>query len=389
MDDDTQSAKERARCALDASAGAEKLSSGKLQCRVHMHRRRTHLRDTRQNRRRRCALCDIPSGLRPPHAANLLFFIYRPRLARVLQNFQRWQAEENRNMSGITIAELALRLMQGELVPYLGPGALTNVHHRATGTEMPADSGSLILALHNGRPVARRLMYEFSRAAMDMELKRGRKAVTRFLTDTYGHGDWTRSALHEWLASIKASYIVDINRDTQLQEAWADTPHTLIRGIARIAGTDYRFRIHAHDGNVYREITQEEVDPALPILFKPMGSPTPDPVYIASDADYVDYITELMGGFAIPDFLKIRRKDLQYLLLGMRLNRDTERMVLADIVYAAGNPCGWALIPDPTGKERRFCKRLDIEIVEGDIGDLLAFTRDHEALTESVTTVGC
>ena len=221
-------------------------------------------------------------------------------------------------MSEIPITELALRLLEGELVPYLGPGALNGVRHRASGAEIPADSDSLILAMNKGRPVSSRLMYEFPRAAMDMELKRGRNAITRFLTETYGHTDWTRSRVHAWLASIRTPYIVDINRDTQLQEAWADMPHTLIRGISRIAGTDYRFCIHAHDGNDYHEISQEQVDPSLPILFKPMGSPLPDPVYIASDADYVDYITELMGGFAIPDFLKIRRKGLQYLLLGMR-----------------------------------------------------------------------
>jgi hypothetical protein len=293
------------------------------------------------------------------------------------------------NMSEIPITELALRLLEGELVPYLGPGALNGVRHRASGTGIPADSDSLILAMNKGRPVSSRLMYEFPRAAMDMELKRGRNAVTRFLTETYGHTDWTRSPVHAWLASIRAPYIVDINRDTQLQEAWADTPHTLIRGISRIAGTDYRFRIHAHDGNDYHEISQEQVDPSLPILFKPMGSPLPDPVYIASDADYVDYITELMGGFAIPEFLKNRRKGLQYLLLGMRLNRDTERMVLADIIHSAGTPGGWALIPDPTGKERRFCKRLGIEIIEAEIEELLACTRDNDTLMECVNTVGC
>ncbi|MFO1234129.1 MAG: hypothetical protein U1E47_03310 [Rivihabitans pingtungensis] len=36
-----------------------------------------------------------------------------------------------------------------------------------------------------------------------------------------------------------------------------------------------------------------------------MGTPRPGGAgYIASDADYVDYITELMGGFAIPPTLK-------------------------------------------------------------------------------------
>ena len=129
-------------------------------------------------------------------------------------------------MSETTITELALRLLEGELVPYLGPGTLNGVRHRTTGAEIPADSDSLILAMHNGRPVAPRLMYEFPRAAMDMELKRGRNAVTRFLTDTYGQSDWTRSPMHAWLASIRTPYIVDINRDTQLQEVWAETPHT-------------------------------------------------------------------------------------------------------------------------------------------------------------------
>ena len=49
----------------------------------------------------------------------------------------------------------------------------------------------------------------------------------------------------------------------------------------------------------------------------------------------------------------------------MRLNRDSERMVLSDLLHdAATEPSGWALIADPNDKERRFCKRIDIELVE-------------------------
>ena len=136
-------------------------------------------------------------------------------------------------------------------------------------------------------------------------------------------------------------YVVDINRDTQLQDFYSDRPHTLIVGVARIAGTDYRFRIYQYYSGEYREITQQEVDTSLPVLFKPTGSPKPEANYIASDADYVDYITELMGGFAIPGFLKEYRKGKQYLFCGLRMLRDTERMVLSDIIYAAGEPAGW------------------------------------------------
>jgi hypothetical protein len=260
----------------------------------------------------------------------------------------------------------------GAIVPYLGPGALAGVTDTTNGQPIPADSDSLILALNAGRPMSPRLMWEFPRAAMSVELKRGRAAVTRFLTETYGVRTWTRSRLHDWLATCLPPYVIDTNRDTQLQDSYAGVPHTLVRGISRIAGTDYRFRIDHYDGQTYREIEQGAIDPALPILFKPLGSPRPHPVYVASDADYVDYLTELMGGFAIPDFIKTYRQGRHYCMLGLRLVRDTERMVMSDIIYGAGAPPGWALIAEPSPKERRFCERLGIEIVEADITELLA-----------------
>ena len=289
------------------------------------------------------------------------------------------------------LVELARGIEHGALVPYLGPGALQGVLDPATGAPIPADSDSLILAMNNGKPMAPRLMWEFPRAAMDVELKRGRGAVNRFLDATYGDDrNWTRSPLHDWLRAHRPPYVIDINRDTQLQDSYAEVPHTLVRGIARVGGTDYRFRIHHYDGSRYREIDQEEADPTLPVLFKPMGSPRPDATYIASDADYVDYITELMGGFAIPDFLKDYRRDRRYVFLGLRLLRDTERMVLADMIYAAGVPAGYALIEEPTDKERRFCAGKGIEIVEGGIGDFLA-AAEHEdtGLLGEVHEVGC
>jgi len=270
------------------------------------------------------------------------------------------------------IDEILPGLYENRIVPYLGPGVLADVTQVDTGAPMPADSDSLIIAMNDGRPMAPKLMYEFPRAAMNLELKRGRSFVERFLEKTYGQTRWTRAALHDWLASWKPRYVVDINRDAQLQESYAAQPHTLIRGLARIAGTDFRFCIHQCEGGQYREIQQEEADPSLPLLFKPMGSPLPSPCFIASDADYVDYITELMGGFAIPSFLKEYRKGKQYLLIGMPLNRDSERMVMADIVYGAAEPKGWVLNKSPTNKEQRYCERIGLEILDIGVEDLLA-----------------
>lgn len=265
--------------------------------------------------------------------------------------------------------QLLAGLADGSIVPYLGAGVLADVKNAATGQPIPADSDSLILAMNDGKPMSPKLMYEFSRAAMNVELKRGRSTVTKFLTRTYGETAWTRGAVHEWLKTIRPHYVIDINRDTQLQDSYADVPHNLVVGVARIGGTDFRYKLFFWDGLAYKPVT--EINPAVPILFKPMGTPRPEANYIASDADYVDYITELMGGFSIPPAIKELRQGKRYLLIGLRLNRDTERMVLSDMIYAAGSPAGWVLIPEPNDKERRFCKKLGLEIVEADIADLI------------------
>lgn len=267
--------------------------------------------------------------------------------------------------------EILAGLKDGSVVPYLGAGVLADVRACADGRPMPATSDELILAMNGGKPMASKLMYEFSRAAMNVELKRGRGAVTRFLDTTYGATEWTRSTVHDWIKSLRPAYVVDINRDTQLLDSYAGTPHVLVLGCARIGGTDFRFKLYAYDGSGYTAIAPEQAAPGMPVLFKPMGAPKPEPSYIASDADYVDFITELMGGFAVPAFVKTLRQKKRYLLLGLRLNRDTERMVLADVIYGAASPAGWALIEQPTEKERRFCEKLDIDIVEAGVEALM------------------
>ena len=274
-------------------------------------------------------------------------------------------------MSSYNYADILTNIEAGKVVPYIGPGALFDVINKQTGESIPADSDSLILAMNNGQPMAPRLMYEFPRAAMDMELKKGRSFVNRFLEELYAHEQWTRAAVHEWLAGVKPPYVIDINRDTQLQDSYADTPHLLVLGIARIGGTDYRFRVYQYDGNSYTEIDHSDADTSLPILLKPMGSPKPEPSFIASDADYVDYITELMGGFGLPGFIKKHRENRQYLFIGVPMKRDTERMVLSDIIYAADEPAGWALIKEPNAKEERYCKKMNLEIIRDDVTGLL------------------
>ncbi len=282
-------------------------------------------------------------------------------------------------MPNPAFSEIIEGLRNNTVVPYLGPGVLFDVKSKLNGMPIPADSDSLILAMNGGKPMAPKLMYEFPRAAMNQELKRGRNFVSQFLDKTYRDSKWTKAAFYTWLGTLKPNYVIDINRDTQLQDAYADVNHTLIVGLARITGTDFRFKIYQYDGQNYTEISQEQYNSALPILFKPMGTPRPESNYIASDADYVDYITELMGGFGIPAFLKEYRKGKKYLLIGLPLNRDSERMVMSDITYDADEHRGWFLRKHPTDKERRFAARIGFELIEAECQEFLNAAQEYVA----------
>lgn len=262
-------------------------------------------------------------------------------------------------------------LQAGEVTPCLGPGALADVVNTATGAPLPVDNVSLILAMNNGQPMEPRLMQEFSRAAMNMELRRGRQFLERFLTSTYAETPWTRAALHEQIARWRLPYVIDFNWDTQLQESYRHAPHTLIVGVARLAGHDYRFRLYRYDGSGYRSIEQADAQLNPPILFKPLGAPRPEPSYIVSDADFMDYLAESMDGFAVPPFLQRYRCGRRYVLLGLRLDHNFERIILSQLIQGAANPAGWALLPDPQPLERLCCEQLGLEIVETTVTDFL------------------
>ncbi len=53
---------------------------------------------------------------------------------------------------------------------------------------------------------------------------------------------------------------------------------------------------------------------------------------------------------------------------------DTERMVISDLIYGAAQPAGWALIEEPTDKERRFLDKLGIDLIEESLHDLMSET---------------
>ena len=111
----------------------------------------------------------------------------------------------------------------------------------------------------------------------------------------------------------------------------------------------------------------------LPILFKPLGCIVPEKNFIVSDADFVDWLTEAMGGYALPPFLKTYKNDKSYLFLGIDFDRDTFRMVANEITLGLKDG---VLVNDKEGMSKKEEKFLSAHKIEKEAMSLSEFLSD-------------
>lgn len=247
-------------------------------------------------------------------------------------------------------------------IPYFGLGVFEGSTTKE-GEIVPYDSDSLILAMNGGRAMTPRLMFEYSRAAMHLEQRRGVEYMTQLINHIYTK-PFEPTPLHKAINDMLPRYIIDTNRDTKLQELLAYTAHCLIIGKSRIMGNDYRYEVYEYDieNQKYFLVDEEVLETAEKILFKPMGSPLPNPSFVISDADYVDWLTEAMGGFAVPKVLKTYRKTKKYLFLGTSFDRDTDRMVANELTLDMEG--GYVITDKELGKkEKKFIDKHNLEVI--------------------------
>lgn len=267
-----------------------------------------------------------------------------------------------------TIETIKKELRNQTTIPYFGLGIFEGTTTKE-GEQMPYDSDSMILMMNNGRPMSERLMFEYSRAAMHLEERRGVEYLTQLMNHIYTK-DYEATPLHKAILDMMPRYIIDTNRDPKLQELLAFEPHCLILGKSRITMEKDRFELYEYDveNKKYFEVEEEALDDAKKILFKPMGSTLPEPTFVISDADYVDWLTEAMGGFAMPPAIKSYRKAKKYLFLGTSFDRDTDRMVANELtMYLEG---GYVITDKELGKkEKKFIEKHNLEVLEMSLED--------------------
>ena len=268
------------------------------------------------------------------------------------------------------------KLVEGNLIPFLGMGVFKETQS-SDGTQLPFDSDSMILALNNGRAMSKRLMYEYSRAAMSLEQRKGREFIVQMTNHIYSSKEYEIPDVYKWLKTIQPKYVIDTNMDDSLQKIYEDVEHFLITGVSRITADYDRFVIYKFDlkSKEYKEIPKDELTLDHAILFKPMGTTKPDMNFVISDADFVDWLTEAMGGYAVPTILKEFRKNKEYLFMGVDFSRDTFRMVANELTMGLNGGVTLLDKEELTKKEDKFIKMHKLVNVKQSINE---FIKNHE-----------
>lgn len=246
-------------------------------------------------------------------------------------------------------------LQNGEAIVYLGPKTLEE-------STIPWDVESLILALNGGRAMMPKLMAEVAKAAMAIEGRRGRGHLEGMCANIFGTQN-PPTQFQKRLVALCPKVVVDTNYDAGLPILYQQMPHFLLKGFARIAAGPSRFEGFIYEDGAYTPSLHW--DGKMPLLYKPLGCVLPQPNFVISDADFVDWLTEAMGGFAFPAWFKEFRKGKKALILGTSFSLDTSRMVAREILQENGG--GIVLTTaEPTKSEVRFfsqqgftCKDMD------------------------------
>lgn len=142
--------------------------------------------------------------------------------------------------------DIKKELTEGKTILFLGMGIFKNLTCK-DGTKLPYDSDSFVLALNNGRAMSPRLMYEYTRAAMSLEQRKGRDFLVAMTNHIYTSKEYDLTFTYEFVKSIKPKYIIDTNLDESICKIYADESHFMVTGVSRVMGGYDRYVVYKFD----------------------------------------------------------------------------------------------------------------------------------------------
>lgn len=260
--------------------------------------------------------------------------------------------------------ELAMQLRAGTLIPYLGPGVLP------AGDGPPATPEALADYFATRVALPRRARGNAWAAAQHIESNKHRSTLAAIMADAFAKVV-ASTALHHCLAALAPPMIVDSWYDGAMRAAlasrsaasgsWGEVQGTTRAGI----GESRWYRFFDAAG---AEVSAAEAEGWATVLYKPHGGIVPASACLISDADYVEVLTEIDIQTPIPEVVKQRRTDHNFLFLGCRFHDQLLRSYARQVTKRSAGTHYAVADPDClTRNERRFLASQTIRLLDLDL----------------------
>jgi len=246
------------------------------------------------------------------------------------------------------LANVGAQLRAGKVVPYLGPG-LTEL----TKPSVPMTPEALAEFFGTKVALPRRAKGNAWASAQHIESMKHRSTVSALMTEAFSP-PVEPTPLHKYLASLPLPMIVDTWYDAAMRTALASrSDWGEVQGITRAGiGEDRWYRFYDATGG---ESDRAAAESWATLVYKPHGSITPSKNFLISDADYVEVLTEIDIQTPIPDIVKDRRAERNFLFIGCRFHDQLLRTYARQVTKRSGTQ--HFVIVDPetlTKNELRF-----------------------------------
>ncbi|MBY0579641.1 MAG: SIR2 family protein [Burkholderiales bacterium] len=262
------------------------------------------------------------------------------------------------------LEEIRAGLEGGSIIPYLGSGVLDLV----TNCPVPNSPEALVERLVAKVSVPHKIRKNLTAAAQFIENFKHRKTLTGIMEEAFT-ARVAPTELHRYLAGLSREpmLIVDVWYDNAMQgalEAKADWGQ--IQGVSQSEHFGEWVHYYRPDG---LQADDFEAETWGCVLYKPLGSISPERNFLVSDTDFVEVLTEIDIQTPIPEVVKQLRTDRNFLFMGCRFRNQLERTFARQVMKRSSSR-HWAVLPQElTRNEERFLEeqniqRLDITLAE-------------------------
>lgn len=240
----------------------------------------------------------------------------------------------------------------GARIAYLGPEVSA-----LSGGEAPTTPEALCALIEAQVRAPRRASGNLWSVAQYVESRKFRATLNKMIEDAFAPKATQPNPIHEWLARVRPSMVVDTWYDDGLLSAFGDQDWGLVQGVSRNGEwIDIFTRTYDKAGNEL-----EAADSSWEtLLYKPHGMARPGSSFLMSDSDYVEVLTEIDIQRPIPEEVQSRRTGRPFLFLGCRFDDQMLRIFARQIAKRSGTG-HVAVMPGPlTRMEQKFMEELGI-----------------------------